>query len=64
MISSKVSIFTSTSFWQLRDMYRAVNRLFHMNRRAFSQFRLHIKLIHILIELVERELDPQNYLND
>ena len=25
---------------------------------------LHIKLIHILIELVERELDPQNYLND
>lgn len=25
---------------------------------------LHIKIIHILIELVERELDPQNYLND
>lgn len=25
---------------------------------------LHIKVIHILIELVERELDPQNYLND
>ena len=22
---------------------------------------LHIKVIHILIELVERELDPQNY---
>ena len=25
---------------------------------------LHIKVIHILIELVERELDPQDYLND
>ena len=25
---------------------------------------LHIKCIHIMIELVERRLDPQNYAND